>query len=121
MEYTSAVEKESGRYPGVKFIVSRMSLARRLELGRRIRGAGLKSEFLQASDRVDDQIEAGIIQRQIERLYLEWGLKWISGLSIDGEAATPELLIESGPEDLAAEILDAIKSEIYLSEGERKN
>ncbi len=121
MEYSSAVERESGRYPGVKFAVARMSLARRIELGRSIRAAGLKSEFLQASERVEDQIEAGVIHRQVERIYLEWGLRWISGLSIDGEAATPALLIDSGPEDLAAEILSAIKSEIYLSEEERKN
>ena len=58
---------------------------------------------------------------QIDRLYLEWGLQAIDGLSIDGEAATPRLLIEQGPESLTREIVARIRGECHLSEDERKN
>jgi len=54
-------------------------------------------------------------------VYLEWGLEEIEGLTIDGEQATPQALIEKGPMDLAREILGRIKRECGLSEGERKN
>ena len=40
---------------------------------------------------------------------------------IDGEAATPELLIERGPAGLAAEVLRRIQAECGLNEDERKN
>jgi hypothetical protein len=42
-------------------------------------------------------------------------------LEIDGAAATPELVIERGPLDLATEILARIRAECGLSEPEIKN
>ena len=45
----------------------------------------------------------------------------LEGLRIDGEAATVESLIESGPENLAREIAEAIAEESSLNEDERKN
>ena len=43
----------------------------------------------------------------------------MEGLAIDGEAATPATLIDTGPMELAAEILARIKAECGLS-GRRK-
>jgi hypothetical protein len=96
-------------------------LGRRIELARRIRELGRKIEFLQASGTPGEQIEATLLKGEIERLYLEWGLDQIEALEIDGEAATPESLIESGPIELAEEILGRIKAECGLSQAERKN
>ncbi len=98
-----------------------MSLGRRIELARRIREAGRRIEFLEAGSDVREKLEAAVLQGEIDRVYLEWGLETIEGLEIDGEAATPELLIDRGPANLAAEILRRIRNECGLSESERKN
>ena len=121
MEYTSRVLKCSSIYDGVEFTVARLSLSRRIELGQRIREIGFQQEFLAASNNVLDQIDAGLLQRRIDRAYLEWGLLGIGGLRIDGSEATPGSLIDHGPEDLVNEILQAIRAELQLSEEERKN
>ena len=68
-----------------------------------------------------EKLEAAVLQGEMDRVYLEWGLEAIEGLEIDGEAATPETLIERGPANLAAEILGRIRGECGLSESERKN
>jgi len=54
-------------------------------------------------------------------VYLAWGLVYVGGLSLAGEPATPESLVERGPEALVHEALAAIKAECGLSETERKN
>ena len=58
---------------------------------------------------------------QIDRLYVEWGVERILGIQIDGEPATPVSLIDSGPEDLFREALEAVRAECGLNEQERKN
>ncbi len=121
MDYTSRVHKQSAKFPGVEFTVSRLSLARRIELGQRIREIGFKHDFLASSKNVLDQIDAGLLQRRIDRAYLEWGLLGIRGLKIDGVEATPGSLIDLGPEELVREILAGIRTELQLSEEERKN
>lgn len=121
MEYTSRVHKRCEKHPAVEYTIARLSLGRRIELGQAVREIGLKTEFLSASRNVIDQIEAGILQRKIDRVYLEWGLLSIKGLTIDGAEATPATLIEKGPEDLLNEILASIRAELQLSEEDRKN
>jgi hypothetical protein len=96
-------------------------LGRRIELARRLREIGRKIEFLQASGSPGEQIEATVLKGEIDRTYLEWGLDQLEGLEIDGEAATPESLIERGPLDLAEEVLGRIKAECGLNQAERKN
>jgi hypothetical protein len=61
------------------------------------------------------------LSHEIDRTYLEWGLVDVSGLEIDGETATPELVLLKGPEELCREAVDAIKAECHLTEDERKN
>ncbi|MCX6638536.1 MAG: hypothetical protein NT090_26070 [Acidobacteria bacterium] len=68
-----------------------------------------------------ERAEAALLGREADRVYLEWGLVSVEGLEIDGEAATLEGLIASGPEPLCDEILRAIQAECGLSAEERKN
>ncbi len=98
-----------------------MTLGRRIDLARRIREIGRKIEFLDASADLREHIEAAALKAEIDRAYLEWGLEAIEGLEIDGEAATPEMLIERGPLNLALEMLEKIRAECGLTEAERKN
>jgi hypothetical protein len=106
---------------GVRYKISRISLGRRIELARRVREIGRKAEFLEAGDDVRDKLEASVLQGEIDRTFLEWGLEAVEGLDIDREAATPGVLIERGPLALAMEILGRIRGECGLSEKERKN
>lgn len=112
---------DAGTHAGVRYRIARMSVARRIDLARRIREVGRGLEFLEASGDVREKLEAVVLQGEIDRVYLAWGLEAIEGLEIDGEEATPASLIEKGPANLAAEILGRIRSECGLSESERKN
>ena len=106
---------------GVRFRVARISVARRIELARKIREIGRKVEFLEASRDPREKLEAAVLTAEIDRAYLEWGLEEVRGLDIDGEPATPATLIEKGPMDLAKEILARIQGECGISEDQRKN
>jgi len=106
---------------GVRYKVARVSISRRIELARTIREIGRKLEFLEAGKDPREKIEAAVLEAEIDQAYLEWGLAEITGLSIDGDDATPRALIDRGPMALAMEILARIKAECGLSEGERKN
>lgn len=106
---------------GARYRIARISLGRRIELARRIREIGRKLEFLQAGNDPREKLEAAVLQTEIDRAYLEWGLEAVEGLDIDGEPATLESLIERGPLNLAMEILGKIRAECGLTEDERKN
>ncbi|HYM09895.1 MAG TPA: hypothetical protein VEU62_04150 [Bryobacterales bacterium] len=123
MQYESTVETRSEKIPGVRFTVERMSFGRRLELIRQLKGWLGRLEFVKAGDPSgpEQQAEAALVAGEIDRIYLRWGLRGIEGFAIDGEAVTPENLMEKGPEELVREILDAIRREAGLSETERKN
>jgi hypothetical protein len=121
MIYESVKTVESAVAPGVTYTVARMSFARRVELMRQIRELTLRMEFLEASARAGDQMEATLLRAETGRLYLTWGLRGIAGLEVDGAEATPELLAEAGPESLFQEALAAVRAEAGLNEAERKN
>jgi hypothetical protein len=107
--------------PGVELVVTRMTFGRRLELMKRVRDLAVKIEYFEAGRDEKNRMEASLLGAQMDRLYLAWGLEEIRGLSLDGAPATPESLIERGPEALVHEALAAIKAECGLSEAERKN
>jgi len=121
MNYKSCVRIDSKVMPGVAFVVAKMSLLRRMELIRRIRELSLKCEYLTAGEAAEEKLQAALFSAEIDRLYVTWGLQDLTGLEVDGAAATPELLVASGPEDLFREIAAAVKAECGLSEPERKN
>jgi hypothetical protein len=105
----------------VVLVIARMSFARRLELMTRVRDLASRIEYFDAANDGKSRMEASLLGAQMDRLYLAWGLESVLGLSIDGEAATPEALIERGPEPLVREALAAIRAECGLSDAEIKN
>jgi hypothetical protein len=121
MTYESVAVIASEVAPGVTFTILKMSYGRRSELMRRISELARRHEFLDASDRLDDRMQAALLESEINLTYLRWGLQSIAGLTVDGANATPELLAEKGPEDLFREALTAVRSQAGLTAEERKN
>lgn len=121
MDYESVSIVHSEVAAGVTYSVAKMSFARRTELMRQVRELARRVEFFEAGQDPGQKMDASILQAEIDRLYLGWGLRSIAGLQLDGAPATPELLAESGPEDLCREALAAVRRETGLTESERKN
>ena len=121
MEYESTRTVDARSCQGVRFTIRCMSFGRRLELLQRVREAARELEFRSAGASAEDRADAALQSARIERLYLEWGLQSVDGLCIDGQQATLESLVESGPEPLCREIVAEIRRECGLSEEERKN
>jgi hypothetical protein len=121
VHYDSVISIDSKAAPGVKFAIYRISFGRRMELSRRVREISRKAEFLEAGTDLHEKIEANILAQEIDAMYLQWGLVKVDGLIIDGEAATAVQLLDKGPEDLAREVVGAIKEQCGLNEAERKN
>ena len=119
--YDSVIRVHSKTAPGVEFTIHKISFGRRMELTRRIREISQRAEFQEAGSQLQDKIDANILSQEVDAMYIRWGLVSIEGLTIDGEPATADQLMASGPEPLAREIVDAIKSQCGLSESERKN
>lgn len=121
MEYVSTVTIKSALREGVSFQVARMAFNRRMQLMRQVRELARNLDFLRAGESDADQMDAHILNSEIERSYIKWGLHAVNGLTIDGEPATPESLLERGPEDLVIEAIGAVRSECGLADHERKN
>lgn len=121
MTYESTFIVQSKTAPGVELTVRRTSVARRLALLRKVRELVARLEYYQAGAKLEDKLEAGIASAEIERLYVVWGVGKVAGLTIDGVPADPELMVEHGPEDLVREAASLVRSQLGLSEEERKN
>jgi hypothetical protein len=119
--YDSALWFDAESAHGVRYAIARLTFGRRLELARRIREIGRKAEFLAAGADVREKLESAVVSAEVDRAYLEWGLLAVEGLTIDGEPANPQAVVDKGPLELATEILSRVKSECGLSEAERKN
>jgi hypothetical protein len=119
--YESVRIVDSKVIPGVRFTVVRMSFERRVELMRRIRELAKRAEFLAAGQSAEDKMDAALVQAEIERVYVAWGLRAVSGLVVDGRDASPENLLGDGPEELFREALAAVRAETGLNEEARKN
>jgi hypothetical protein len=111
----------SQSHPNVEFVIAKMTFGRRLDLMRRVRDLAACLEFFQAGREAKHEMEATVLGAEIDRIYINWGVKEVRGLQIDGLAATPETLIDAGPEELFNEALAAVKAECGLNEDERKN
>src|SRR5689334_18500400 len=121
MSYESVATIESAVRDGVRFRVARMSFGRRVELMRRVRELARRMEFLESGEDPGERMDAGLLQAEIDRMFLLWGLTGVSGLLLDGVEATPVTLVERGPEELFREALAAVRRETGLTEIERKN
>ena len=120
MTYESLRVVDSAVAAGVRYTVARMSFTRRVDLMRKVRDLARSAEFLEAGG-AGERMDAALLQREIDRLYLTWGLREVSGLEVDGAAATPDSLADAGPEELFREALAAVRAEMGLNEAERKN
>jgi hypothetical protein len=107
--------------PGVELVVSRMTFGRRLELMVEVRGLATRLEYFQAGREAGNEIEASLLGAEIDKLYVLWGVDEVRGLELDGATATVETMIQSGPEALFLEALEAVRKEIGLNDDERKN
>ncbi len=121
MHYESTIDLHSTWAPTVRYRIERMSFGRRLDLTREVRGLLVRQEFHASGESPLDRVEASALAMEIDRLYWNWGLLSVDGLSIGPDLATKDSLLEHGPEPLVHEILSAIKRECGLTEDERKN
>lgn len=121
MNYETELTVASEVYSGVTFTISRMSFGRRLELVKRVRDLSQQLEFFRAGTDTQERVESALLASEIDKLYLEWGLIRVNGIDLDGEPASKNTLIASGPEDLCKEILSAIRRECGLTGDQRKN
>jgi hypothetical protein len=121
MTYESVAVVESQVAGGVNYTVAKMSFGRRTELMRQVRELSRKIEFLEAGREAGEKMDAALLRTEIDRLYVKWGLRAISGLHVDGVEATPETLIEAGPEALFREAVALVRAQAGLSAVERKN
>jgi hypothetical protein len=121
MTWESSVVVPSRTCAGVEFVVARMSFGRRLELMRRVRELAVRAEFFEAGCDEKNRMEASLLGAEIDAIYIEWGLEEVKGLELDGAPASPQALVERGPESLVREALEAVRQECGLSEQERKN
>jgi hypothetical protein len=119
--YQSTFQAASSAHPGVTLTIRRVSVARRLELLKTIRDLAARMEFYKAGAGLDDKLEASIASAEVESVYVVWGVTKIEGLTIDGVDATPDSLVAVGPEDLVREAATLVRSQLGLSEDERKN
>jgi hypothetical protein len=118
--YSSVIWHDSKALAGVRYATRRISLKQRIELASKVREIVLQHEFLKAGD-ASDQLEVTLGELLAQKLYIQWGLHEIQGLTIDGEPAIVESVIEKGPEELTDEIVATIRAQLELSEEERKN
>jgi len=121
VEWESASWRTSEASPGVKYRTVKMTLARRAELTRKVGEALKRAQFHAASGELTERLEAAALAAESDRALLDWGLLELTGLRIDGEAATVRSLIEHGPEELCREIAAWIRRECRLTDDERKN
>ncbi len=121
MDYRSAKVVDSKRFPGVKLTIRKISFGRRIELLKQVWELIGRIKFLESGNDPREKLEASLLASELDRLYLLWGLERVDGLQVDGAPATPESLVEAGPEELCGEALRAIKAEFGLSEEEEKN
>jgi hypothetical protein len=111
---------ESKTLEGVRFAVREPSLANRIELTSQLHELTLKNEFL-AGGKELQQLELVLAEMLVQKALVEWGLIEIQGILVDGKLPTTANLIESGPEQLVAEIAACVRARCGLSEEERKN
>ena len=121
MRYESTQTVTSAIDPAVTYTVAKMSFERRTDLMRRIRELARQAEFFEAAQDAAGKMDAALLQAEIDRTYLLWGLREVQGLDIDGLPATPDLLAASGPEELCREAAAAIRAAAGLTYEERKN
>jgi hypothetical protein len=121
MNYQSELTAPSEQQPGVTYRLARISLGKRIQILQRMRDLARKAGFLAAGEEVRDQIDAALVEKEIDVLYLRSGLLEVGGLTINGQEPSVEQFIQEGPESLTTEALRLVKQQFGLDAEERKN
>jgi hypothetical protein len=117
-------------FEGVAFTLNRMTEGRRIKLRLALADATarlretlveirrLKEQETPEPKRAAELLDTvtAIVEDEVTPAWVRWGLHAIEGLEIDGQPATVESLIESGPTALYAEIAAAVRREAGLSD-----
>ena len=119
--WRSAEEYKATTYPTVIYRISKMSMGRRVELTRRIKELMKRLDFAAAGTGTADQLDAAVLAGEMDKLYWDFALESIDGILMNGDAMSPSLQFDLGPEDLSKEILTRIKQVCQLTDAERKN
>lgn len=133
-ETTRRIHSEA--FPGVTFLLRKMTEGRRMELRRIISEPNLRvREILREQDAIykteennQDTLKWMTLQDELDGLMLEkinpawvlWGVKQIEGLEVDGRPLSVEDWSD-WPSALFDEVLSAVKAEAELNGAERKN
>lgn len=144
-DFKSTETIESAVIPSVRFTIRKPTQGRRTELHLSIAEVAARYDAkireldkLRVETKSDDgstvvswsdtseanriAAEADIIDIcELTPRYIRWGLLSVEGLAIDGEPATVETLLSSGPEDIIPEIRDAVKRQLGLTLVQQKN
>src|SRR2546425_2110033 len=121
MNHESTFIYESGWAAGVHVRLRKTTFGRRLELLRKVGDLYKRAAAQQAGTSEAEQLSAEYDKFSADRILLEWAIQSVSGLRIDGQTATPELLIDSGPEELVEELLGIVQKQLGLTDAEIKN
>jgi len=121
MDHESTFTYDAQTAPGVTVRLRKMTFGRRLDLLKKVGDLAKRATALSAGTSEGEQLDAELAKGLSDKAVVEWGLEAVSGLRIDTEPATPELLIERGPEELVREILGVVQKQLGLSETEIKN
>jgi hypothetical protein len=121
VEHITYFNHHSQNFPDVTCRIERITFEKRLALLREIRELARQYEFTTAGESVGDRYEAAVIQHEINRRYWDCFVSAVSGLTIDGEEATPARVWSHGPDRLVHEVLEVVASETFLSGNEVKN
>jgi hypothetical protein len=133
MNYESKIRRESTAFPGVAFVLKKMTEGRRIKFRMAIAGeaARLREILVDQSRLRDDESPdpvavaklasdlAELTDDRINPAWVRWGLAKVEGLEIDGEPCkSADQLIEDGPPELYLEILAAIQAAAGMSESQ---
>lgn len=151
MKYSSTLTVESKAFPGVTFVIRKMTEKRRTDFNLKTAAAVQKIQSLtkeaaliaervgHSGDTLDTEtrfrIEAlnaemiSVIQGQLNPEYVRWGLKSVSGLDVEAEdpreddipIKTAEDVIALAPPELFEEICGSVIAASGMSEEELKN
>ena len=100
--YKSEAVVESRAMPGVTFTIAKMSFGRRVELMRRVRELARRMEFLAAGKDAGDKMDAALLQAEIDRLYVTWGVKAVTGWWWTGARRVRNCWRRPGPKNCSA-------------------
>jgi hypothetical protein len=128
--------REFVEFPGVKVLLRKMTEGRRFELrtkmaepNLRLRDIARKQEEINKSPEADREIykwmelsdeSDEIVLKEVNRIWIEWGVKQIEGLESDDKVLTIEDW-QLWPSALTALVIEAVKEESELNGAERKN